>query len=90
MPPTSQERIVALEAQLADLLASSGARLAPVAPLAVTPSRTVPAIMSSLIGVDNFLTASNALTPDQLELASNSMFSTEDVLYRRLLHDENC
>ena len=89
MPPTSQERIVALEAQLADLLAS-GARLAPVAPLAVTPSRTVPAIMSSLIGVDNFLTASNALTPDQLELASNSMFSTEDVLYRRLLHDENC
>ena len=77
MPPTSEERIVALEAQLADLLAS-GAHLAPAAPPAVTPSRTVPATMSSLIGVDNFLTASDALTPDQLELASNSMFSTED------------
>ena len=77
MPPTSEERIVALEAQLADLLAS-GAHLAPAAPPAVTPSRTVPATMSSLLGVDNFLTMSDALTPDQLELAYNSMFSTED------------
>jgi hypothetical protein len=34
MPPTSEERIVALEAQLADLLASGAA--SPVATLVVT------------------------------------------------------
>ena len=68
-----REKIVALEAQIADLLAAGPSTTT----VAATPSRTIPATMSSLIGVDNFLTASDALTPDQLEFASNSMFSTE-------------